>query len=109
MATDVTNTSSTDHTHARSSTAEQRYVICMKWGDKYGAEYVNRLYNMVSRHLTLDFQMICLTDDSSGIDPAVTCHPIPKMDLPAEFMSVVGKNSRLSNLNYMVLKVWLYF
>ena len=38
---------------------------------------------MVSRHLTLDFQMVCLTDDSTGIDPAIQCYPIPEMDLPA--------------------------
>ena len=28
-----------------------RFVICMKWGSKYGPEYVNRLYGMVARHL----------------------------------------------------------
>lgn len=27
--------------------ARQRNVICMKWGTKYGPEYVNRLYAMV--------------------------------------------------------------
>ena len=83
MAIDMTNPVSTDQTQTNHSTSEQRYVICMKWGDKYGPEYVNRLCNMVSRHLTLAFQMICLTDDSTGIDPAVICHPIPEMDLPA--------------------------
>ena len=36
---------------------ENRYIICMKWGTKYGAEYVNRLYNMVDGHLTLPFQI----------------------------------------------------
>ena len=30
--------------------AQQRHVICMKWGRKYGPEYVNRLYAMVRRH-----------------------------------------------------------
>ena len=83
MATDVTSLSSTEQLQTDHSTAEQRYIICMKWGDKYGPEYVNRLYNMVSRHLTLNFQMVCLTDDSTGIDPAVACYPIPEMDLPA--------------------------
>lgn len=58
-------------------------VICMKWGTKYGAEYVNRLYNMVKRHTTVPFKMVCLTDDSSGIDAAVQCFPIPPLDLPA--------------------------
>ena len=26
-------------------------VVCLKWGTKYGPEYVNRLYRMVARHL----------------------------------------------------------
>lgn len=60
---------------------EKRYVICMKWGTKYPAEYVNRLYNMVSRNLTLDFQMVCLTDDETGIVPEVKCYPIPELSL----------------------------
>lgn len=59
-----------------------RYILCMKWGNKYPAEYVNRLYKMVKKNLTLDFQMICLTDDPTGIDPAVQCHPIPALNLP---------------------------
>ena len=29
----------------------QRHIICMKWGTKYGPEYVNRLRSMVRRHL----------------------------------------------------------
>ena len=34
-----------------SDTAGGRVVLCMKWGTKYGPEYVNRLYGMVRRHL----------------------------------------------------------
>lgn len=63
--------------------ASKNYIICMKWGTKYGAEYVNRLYNMVSRNLTLAFEMICLTDDATGIVPEVTCYPIPELNLPS--------------------------
>lgn len=58
------------------------YIICMKWGKKYGADYVNRLYRMVCRHLSLPFTMVCLTDDPQGIDPAVVCYPIPPLPLP---------------------------
>jgi len=65
-----------------SASSTQRYVICMKWGTKYGPEYVNRLHAMVKRHLTLDFQMVCLTDDATGIHPDVRCLPIPALDLP---------------------------
>lgn len=61
---------------------QNRYVICMKWGDKYPAQYVNRLYSMVKRHLTLDFQMVCLTDDATGIDDGILCYPILPLNLP---------------------------
>jgi len=55
----------------------------MKWGTKYGPEYVNKLYAMVKRNLSLDFQMVCLTDDAQGIRSEVLCLPIPALDLPA--------------------------
>lgn len=64
------------------SGAPVRNVICMKWGSKYGPEYVNRLYAMVRRHLTGDFRMVCLTDDSHGIRAEVACFPIPALELP---------------------------
>ena len=63
--------------------AHERHVICMKWGTKYGPEYVNRLYAMVRRHLSGDFRFVCLTDDSTGIHSEVQCLPIPPLDLPA--------------------------
>ena len=68
---------------ATATVAPQRHVICMKWGQKYGPEYVNRLYAMVRRHLSGDFNLVCLTDDSAGIRSEVQCLPIPPLDLPA--------------------------
>ncbi len=65
------------------SAAAGRVVLCMKWGTKYGPEYVNRLYGMVRRHLQGDFRFVCLTDDSSGVREEVRCLPIPPLDLPA--------------------------
>ncbi|ODU57798.1 MAG: glycosyltransferase [Comamonadaceae bacterium SCN 68-20] len=61
--------------------AAQRHVLCMKWGTKYGPEYVNRLYAMVLRHLSGDFNFVCLTDDATGIRPEVQCLPIPPLNL----------------------------
>lgn len=63
--------------------APQRHILCMKWGAKYGPEYVNRLYAMVRRHLSDDFNFVCLTDDANGIRSEVRCLPIPALDLPA--------------------------
>ncbi|TNF61209.1 MAG: glycosyltransferase [Burkholderiales bacterium] len=52
-------------------------VLCIKWGRKYGPDYVNKLHSMVSRHLKRPFRFVCLTDDGSGIDPAIEVKPIP--------------------------------
>ena len=64
-----------------SAARPQRHVLCMKWGTKYGPEYVNRLYAMVRRHLSGDFNFICLTDDADGIRSEVQCLPIPPLNL----------------------------
>jgi hypothetical protein len=48
LAADVAQTAQTLST-TTPSPAPQRFVICMKWGRKYGPEYVNRLYAMVRR------------------------------------------------------------
>jgi len=58
---------------------QQRHILCMKWGTKYGPEYVNRLYAMVRRNLGGDFNFVCLTDDAVGIRPEVQCLPIPQL------------------------------
>ena len=64
------------------STSDERIILCMKWGVKYGPEYVNRLYAMVRRHLRGDFRFVCLTDRSEGIRAEVQCLPIPPLELP---------------------------
>jgi len=51
----------------------------MKWGDKYGPEYVNRLYAGAKTYVTGEFSFACLTDDSSGLDPAILSYPIPEL------------------------------
>ena len=54
----------------------------MKWGDKYDASYVNKLYNMVSRNLDRNFRFICLTDDNSGFLSSIESFDLPKLNLP---------------------------
>ena len=54
-----------------------KQVICMNWGTAYGADYVNRLYSMVSRNVTGPFRFVCLTDNVKGIRPEVQCGPLP--------------------------------
>ena len=59
------------------SSTEKRYVVCLKWGDKYSPDYVNNLYNMVKRNCTVDYEFICFTENSKGIDKHITVRPLP--------------------------------
>ncbi|NDG31161.1 hypothetical protein EB118_13965 [bacterium] len=52
-------------------------VICVKHGTKYTYLHVNRLYNMVSRHLTIPYRFVCFTEDSVNIDPRIQIIPLP--------------------------------
>lgn len=54
----------------------------MKWGTKFGPEYVNRLHSMVSRHLARPHQFVCFTDDPSGLNPGIRALALPTMFLP---------------------------
>lgn len=54
----------------------------MKWGSKYGPEYVNRLAAMVARHLARSHRFICMTDDATGLTPGIDARPLPDFDDP---------------------------
>lgn len=57
----------------------KRYVVCLKWGTKYGPEYVNKLYNMVNRNLTIPFEFVCFTDSSAGLNKSIRVEPLPNI------------------------------
>jgi len=52
-------------------------IICLKWGEKYGSEYVNRLCNGIKRNCTLPFELHCFTDNKAGISEAIITHDLP--------------------------------
>jgi hypothetical protein len=54
-------------------------ILCMKWGTKYSADYVNRLQRMVAKHLSIPHRFICLTDDDAGLAEKIEAFPIPAM------------------------------
>lgn len=62
-------------------------VVCMKWGTRYGPEWVNRLAAMVRRNTTWNIRFVCFTDDPTGIRPDIECQPLPHV----EFDSALGK------------------
>lgn len=57
-------------------------IVCVKWGDRYGPEFVNRLWAMVERNTSRPVRFICLTDDREGIRSEVQCYDLPP--LPCE-------------------------
>lgn len=56
-------------------------VVCIRWGMKYGAHYVNRLYGMVARHLTPPFRFVCFTDSTLGLRDEIEVQPLPDLDI----------------------------
>ena len=55
-------------------------IACVKWGNCFGACYVNILYDMVQRHMPLaqPFTFICFTDNAEGLYPAIIAHELPE-------------------------------
>ena len=49
-------------------------VLCVRFGNKYGREYVERLRNMVARHMTIPYEFACLTDDHHSIEGVRTIY-----------------------------------
>ena len=58
-------------------TQATKQIICIKWGTKYGADYVNKLYGSVARNITPPFRFVCFTDSTDGIRPEVECQDLP--------------------------------
>jgi len=51
-------------------------VVTIKWGRKYGPEYVNKLYRGVQEGLTAKHRFCCFTDDDEGIDKEIQTMPL---------------------------------
>lgn len=64
----------------------QRHILTLKWGRRYGPEYVNRLAAAVRRHTRQPVSIHCFTDDPTGIADGIQVHPIPAIELPPDPM-----------------------
>ena len=86
-----------------------REVICIRWGTKYGPDYVNRLHAMVARNLPGPFRFTCFTDDPAGLREGVEPAPLPPLGcaLPTGTRGIWGKSrlwaERLGDLDGPVL------
>ena len=83
-------------------------IICMKWGAKYGANYVNILAGMVQRNMTRPYRFVCFTDNGNGLNADIEVRPLPELELPEELpergwnkLTVLGE--KLADLEGRVL------
>lgn len=68
----------------------------MKWGTRYPADYVNRLYSMIQRNTTAPFRVVCLTDDKAGVRSEVECFDCPTINV----------NSKQQNGGWRKVSLW---
>lgn len=59
-------------------------IVCMKWGTKFGPEYVNRLSAMVRKNMHRPYQLTCFTENPAGIEDSVVIRPLPELNLDAK-------------------------
>lgn len=55
-----------------------KWIVCLKHGTKYNADYVNKLYRMTTRHCTIPHGFACITEDPSDLDPNIQVISLPK-------------------------------
>ncbi|CAM9526036.1 unnamed protein product [Choristocarpus tenellus] len=65
-------------------------VVCVRWGDKYGTEYVTRLARGVHRNLARKHRFVCFTDDPSALEEAAATAGV---DMEARLLGVGGNKA----------------
>ena len=71
-------------------------IVCMKWGTRYPATYVNCLWSAIRRNTARPTRLLSYTDDPTGIDKDVETLPMPPLVLPA----------RVANLPWRKVALW---
>ena len=51
-------------------------VICVKWGDKFTSEHVNRLYRMAKKNISLPFTFHCYTENPIDLVDEIRVIPL---------------------------------
>jgi len=59
-----------------------KWLVCLKHGEKYSSDYVNKLYNMVKRNSTIPFNFACITENPSGLNDKIKIIPVFSNELP---------------------------
>jgi tetratricopeptide (TPR) repeat protein len=68
---DANNETSDNYVSNTIQINESISFITMKWGTKYGFDYVNKLYRAIKRNTTKSFIFYCITDDAKGLEEEI--------------------------------------
>lgn len=62
-------------------------VAVVKWGNKYDASIVNRMYRAIGKYRSQPVRFVCITDDENGgYDPEIIVKPFPTFSIDFESM-----------------------
>ena len=65
-------------TNIRNKSKDPATVVCVKYGSKYGPDYVNRLASMVRRWSSVGVNFVCFTEDGRGLDAGIQTLSLPE-------------------------------
>jgi hypothetical protein len=76
-------------------------LVCVKWGDKFSPEHVNRLYRMAKKNISLPFNFYCWTEDPTGLYDEINIVSLDEtLDLKAWWWKLtLFKESNLKGIN----------
>ena len=83
--------------------ADPATVVCVKHGDKYGPDYVNRLHAMVARNNTPAPRFVCFTENPYGLASSVEIQPLPGAGLDGWWNKVALFREELPGVTGRVL------
>jgi hypothetical protein len=69
---------------AMTESADRRVVCCVKWGSKFDASYVNRLSRAARANMSTPCDVVCITDDPTGLDADIEAVPFPDFGPPPD-------------------------
>ena len=73
-------------------------IVCLKWGTKYPAEFVNRLHNMVRRNTTVPVNFYCITDNADGLDEGINFRMLPDLGIKGWWYKLMLFKSELFDI-----------
>ncbi len=77
-------------------------VVCVKWGNKFTPEHVNRLYRMAKKNLSLPFTFYCYTENPIDLVDGIKVIPLDEsLDLKAWWwkLTLFKRNNRQNGIN----------